>query len=80
MEETAKLTVKKLVAEHASRDVEVQTLEEREKQLKHELEMTRQRAGMDKRVAHAVAEVASAVWWGWLRQWVVAMMVGLVVL
>ena len=37
MEETAKLTVKKLVAEHASRDVEVQTLEEREKQLKHEV-------------------------------------------
>ena len=57
----------------------VQTLEERDKQLKHELEMTRQRAGMDERAAHAVAEVESAVGWGWLQQWVVAMIVGLVV-
>ena len=66
MEETSKLTVQKLVAERALQDVEVQTLEEREKHLKHELEMTRQCAGMDKRAVHAVAEVASAVGWGWL--------------
>jgi len=64
VEEAAKLAVSKLVQERASRDVEVQNLEEREKQLKHELELTKQQAEMDKRAAqaaHAAAEAASAV-------------------
>ncbi|KAL7539204.1 hypothetical protein ACHAXR_009091 [Thalassiosira sp. AJA248-18] len=62
VEEAAKLAVSKLVQERASRDVEVQNLEEREKQLKMELELTKQRAELDKRAAaaaHAAAEAAT---------------------
>lgn len=62
-EEAAKLAVQKLVAERAVRDQEVQNLEERENQLKQELEMTRQRAERDKRAAeeaYAAAEAAKA--------------------
>mmetsp|Transcript_13637 Transcript_13637/g.29499 ORF Transcript_13637/g.29499 Transcript_13637/m.29499 type:complete len:1595 (+) Transcript_13637:323-5107(+) len=64
VEEAAKLAVLKLVSERATRDAEVQTLEEREKQLKHELEMTRQRAESEKKAAqdaHAAAEAAQAM-------------------
>eukprot|EP00571_Detonula_confervacea_P000752 CAMPEP_0172323196 /NCGR_PEP_ID=MMETSP1058-20130122/48111_1 /TAXON_ID=83371 /ORGANISM="Detonula confervacea, Strain CCMP 353" /LENGTH=1558 /DNA_ID=CAMNT_0013039143 /DNA_START=34 /DNA_END=4710 /DNA_ORIENTATION=- len=64
LEGAAKLAVEKLVEERATRSVELQNLEEREKQLKHELEMTKQRAEMDKReaaAAHAAAAAASAV-------------------
>lgn len=53
MEETAKLAVTKLVEERANRDVEIQTLAEREKQLKHELELTKKRSEMDKRTVNA---------------------------
>jgi len=53
MEQTAKLAVQKLVEERATRDLEIQTLAERENQLKHELEMTKQRSEMDKRAVKA---------------------------
>ena len=58
IEETAQLAVVKLVAERVSRDVEVQTLEERERALKKELEATRRKAEADKRTAEAAHAAA----------------------
>ena len=55
VEEAAKLALQKLVEERATRDMELQELEEREKQLKLELEMTKQRSEMDKRAAVTAA-------------------------
>ena len=51
MEDTARLAVQKLVEERATRDKEMQNLAEREKKLKHELEMTKKQSEMDKAAA-----------------------------
>ncbi|KAL9181404.1 hypothetical protein ACHAXT_010209 [Thalassiosira profunda] len=61
VEEAAKLAIEKLVQERASRDVEVQNLEEREKQLQFELEMTKHRAQVDKRAAIEASERGSPI-------------------
>ncbi|KAL3827557.1 hypothetical protein ACHAXA_002054 [Cyclostephanos tholiformis] len=53
IEEAAKLALQKLIEERAARDEELQILAEREKELKKELEMTKQRAEMDMRAATA---------------------------
>lgn len=55
VEEAAKLALQKLVEERATRDMELQDLEEREKLLKFELEMTKQRSEMEKRALTAAA-------------------------
>ena len=60
VEDAARLAVQKLVGERATKDMEIQNLEERQKQLKHELEMTKQRAEMDKQAAIAAAAEASS--------------------
>ena len=47
IEEAAKMALQKLIQERAARNEELQTLAEREKQLKQELEMTKQRAKLN---------------------------------
>lgn len=59
-EDAARLAIEKLVMERQSRSAEVQNLEARESQLKHELEVTKQRAEIDKRAAVEAAAAASA--------------------
>jgi hypothetical protein len=60
IEEAARLALQKLILERAARDEELQTLAEREKELKKELEITKQRAEMDMRAATASHSQGSA--------------------
>lgn len=60
VEEAAKLALLKLVEERATRDMELQHLEEREQQLKLELEMTKQQSEIDKKAVTAAAAAAAA--------------------
>ncbi|KAL7436768.1 hypothetical protein ACHAXH_007776 [Discostella pseudostelligera] len=59
VEEAAKLALQKLVEERTLRGMELQNLEERERQLKQELEMTKQRSEMERRELTAAAEAVA---------------------
>ena len=63
IEEAARIALQKLVEERAARDEELQMLAEREKQLKYELAMTKQKVERDTMLAIAAHEqsVASSV-------------------